>query len=84
MADDKKMLESMDFEQHLQEMGDNQLELIKFIARQQFQMSTLCPVHDRRLRRLENRTKKELGVTGGIGAFFGVAIGAVVDYLLRR
>lgn len=84
MTGDKSMLNDMEFESKLNDLGDNQLELLKFVARQQYQTSLLCPIHDRRLRKLENRTKKELGVTGGIGAFFGVAIGAVVDYLMRR
>jgi hypothetical protein len=84
MTDDKKMLDSMEFEQHLQEMGDDQLALLKFVARQQYTMSQLCPLHDRRLRKLENRTKKELGTTSGISAFLGVVIGAAIDYLMRR
>jgi len=78
------ILSDMDFEQHLSEMGDNQLELIKFVARQQYQMSKRCPVHDKQIRALQNRTKKEIGASGGVGAFIGVIIAGVADYFLRR
>lgn len=77
-------LSDMEFEQRLTDMGDNQLELIRFVARQQYQMSKLCPVHSKKIKDLENRTKKEIGTTGGIGAILGVAIASVIDYLLRR
>ena len=82
MAD--KILSDMDFEQHLQEMGDDQLALLKFVARQQYSMSLLCPLHDKRLKNLENRTKKEIGVTGGISAIVGGAIIAAINYFTSR
>ncbi len=78
------ILSDMEFEQHLTEMGDNQIELIKFVARQQFTMSTLCPIHSKRIEKLENRTKKELGITNSISAAFGVAIASALDFFLRR
>lgn len=78
------MLSDMEFESRLNELGDNQTELIKFIARQQYQMSKLCPIHDKKIKALQNRTKREMGATGGIGAFIGVSIAAVIDYFMRR
>lgn len=84
MSDNKGMLSNMEFEQRLNEMGDNQTELIKFVARQQYEMSKLCPVHTIKIKALETRSKKEIGASGGIGAVIGVAIAGVVDYFLRR
>lgn len=78
------MLSDMEFEQRLTEMGDNQTELIKFVARQQFEMSKLCPIHDRDIKKLQNRNRKEIGATGGIGALFGASLAAILDYLMRR
>ena len=78
------MLSDMDFEHRLNEMGDNQTELIKFIARQQFQMSKLCPIHEKQIKAIQHRTKKEIGASGGIGAVLGVVIATVIDFLLRR
>ena len=84
MADNPNMLSDMDFEQKLNEQGDNQAELLKFVARNQYQMSKLCPIHSKKIEKLENRTKKELGATGGIGAIIGVAIASVIDYFMRK
>jgi len=78
------MLNDMDFEQKLNELGDNQTELIKFIARQQYDMSKVCPIHDKRLKKVENRTRKEAGITGGAGAVFGGLVMGAIDYFLHR
>ena len=78
------ILDNMDFEHRLEEMGDNQIELLKFVARQQFAMSQLCPIHDKRIKKLENRGKREIGATSGISAILGAVIVAVIDFLFRR
>jgi len=79
-----EFLNDMEFETKLNEMGDNQLELLKFVARQQYQTSKLCPVHNARIKSLENKNKKLFGVVGSIGAIIGSIIAVIVDYILRR
>ena len=79
-----EFLSDMDFEQKLNEMGDNQTELIRFIARQQYQTSKLCPVHNQRISKLEAKTKKETGVVGGVGAAVGIVIASAIDFFMRR
>ncbi len=78
------MLSDMEFEERLQQLGDNQLELLKFVARNQYNMSKLCPIHSKKIEKLESRHRKELGTTGGIGAVIGVAIASALDFFLRR
>ena len=76
------LLNELDFEKRIAQLSDR--ELIEFVARQQYTVSMLCPVQDKRLTKLESRTKKELGVVGGAGAFVGSAIGAVLNFFLGR
>ena len=78
------MLTDMEFEQRLVEMGDNQPALIRFIARNQYQMSKLCPIHAKKIKSLENKTTKELGIFGGLGALLGATVAGAIDYFLRR
>ena len=78
------LLDELEFERRLNEFGDDQVSLLKFLARQQYQTSKLCPIHDKEIKALQNRTRKELGATGGIGAVFGAAIATAFDYFLRR
>jgi len=84
MNNPTNMLSDMEFEEKLKDMGDDQTELLKFVARNQYQSLKLCPIHEKAIKALQNRTKKELGATGGIGAILGVAIATALDYLLRR
>ena len=79
-----KMLNALEFEQRLEEFGDNQLELLKFVARQYYETSNLCPIHDKSIKNLEKQNKKLFGIVGGAGAILGTAITAMVDYFLRR
>ena len=78
------MLTDLDFEKQLEEFGDDQINLLKFLARQQYQTQKLCPIHSKKIEKLESRHRKELGTTGGIGAMIGVAIASAIDYLWRR
>jgi len=85
------MLDDMAFNRELEEMGDDLPKLVKFMAWRQFEMTKqletvtqLCPVHGKRIRALENRTKKEIGATGGVSALIGAGIAAAVDYFVRR
>lgn len=80
----KNMLSEMEFEQRLNEMGDDQISLLKFLARQQYQMSQLCPIHSRQIKAIQNRDKKFFGAIGGISGVIGATIAGVVNYLMRR
>lgn len=71
----------LEFEQHIAELSDR--GLIEFVARQQRDMSKVCPAHDRRLKKVESRTKKELGVSGGLGALITAVILGVIEYFRR-
>ena len=84
MLNGKNFLNEMEFEQRLEEMGADQLALLKFIARNQYEMSKLCPIHDRDIKHLQNRSKKEIGASGGIGAIIGAALATAIDYFMRR
>ena len=82
MQNGKKILNELEFEQHIAKLDDR--GLIEFVARQQYDMSIICPIHADKIKKLETRRKKELGASGGFGAFIGAAIVGVLDYFIRR
>ena len=81
---DHDMLDDLEFENQISELGDNQPELIKFVARQQFSTSKVLVSHDKRIKSLENKNKKLFGFVGATGAILATAVTATIDYLLRR
>jgi len=84
MADEIDMLEDAEFENQISAMGDNQLELTKFVARQQFTTSKVLVSHGKRIKKLEKQNRKMMGIIGSAGAIFGTAITATIDYMLKR
>ena len=84
MPDSNGMLGDMDFEQKLNDLGNDEPELIRFIARQQFSTSKVLVDHGKRIKSLENKTKKMMGAVGGAGAIFATAVTATLDYFLKR
>ncbi len=84
MQDPNGMISEMEFERQLEDMGDNQLELIKFIARRQYRMTTVCVNHGRKIYKLEIRNKRILAITGGSGTFLGGLAITVFNYFSNR
>ena len=82
MNNGKKILNELEFEQHIAKL--NNRGLIEFVARQQYDMSLLCPVHSRDIERLKKRSRKEIGASGGIGVVIGGVLLGIVDFFLRR
>ncbi len=82
MSNSKNILSDLDFEKHISELSDR--GLIEFVARQQYDMAKLCPIHDKDIKSLQNKNNKMLGAVGGIGALIGGAITGTLDYFLRR
>ena len=78
------MLDDLEFENQLAELGDNQPKLLNFIARQQFSTGKVLVNHGRRIKSLESKNKKVMGAVGGLSAIFATAITWTVDYLSRR
>ena len=71
---DNNMLGDLEFENQINELGDNQTELIKFVARQQFSTSKTMVSHGKRIKSLESKNKKMFGFVGGAGAILATAI----------
>ena len=78
------MLNDMEFEGELNRMGGDQLELIKFVARQQHAANNRSVDHEARLKIVENRSKKMLGAIGSAGVFLGGLIVAIMEFAIRR
>ena len=76
------ILNDLEFAQKIHQMSDR--ELLEFTAKETYNVTILAHSNHSRIEKLESRTRKELGATGGIGAVFGVAIASVIDYFLRR
>ena len=74
------MLSDIEFENQINELGYNQLALIKFVARQQFSSSKLLVTHDTRIVTLENGSRKLSGITGGISGTITAIIISVINY----
>ena len=79
-----EMLDDLEFENQISELGDDQPALIKFVARQQFSTSKVLVDHGKRIKSLENKNRKVMGFVGGASAIFATAVTATIDYLLRR
>ena len=78
------MLDDMEFEQKLNDLGDNQTELIRFIARQQFSSSKIIISHNKRIKVIEEGNKRTSTITGGISGAVTAAIIGVIDYFSRK
>ena len=79
MSDDE-MLKDAEFENEMTAMGEDQLSLIKFNTRQQYQLSKVVGSNVKRIKRLEGQNKKVFSAVGIISA----SIVAAVNYLLGR
>lgn len=84
MADEIDMVEDAEFENQINEMGDDQPALIKFVAWQQFRASKVLVSHGKRIKKLEGQNKKAMGFVGATGAVIATAVVASLDYFLRR
>jgi len=78
------MMEDAEFEMQITAMGDDQPALLKFVARQQFSVGKIVVSHGRRIRTLEKRNKKVMGIIGGSGAILATAVVAAIDFFLHR
>ena len=78
------MLNDLEFENQLNDMGDDQPELIKFVARQQFTSSKLLAVHDKKISDLENGDRKTSSIAGGISGTISSIIIGVISYFTNK
>jgi len=76
------MLSDLEFENQMNELGDNQIALIKFIARQQFASSKVLTIHEAKIVTLENGDRKTSGIVGGISATIVSVIIGVINYFV--
>lgn len=84
MASEIDMLENMEFEERLNDLGDDEPELIRFIARQQFATSKVLVNHGRRIKKVEGQSKRTMGIIGGVGAVIATAFIQTLNYLLGK
>mgnify|MGYP001574490050 CR=1 FL=1 len=78
------MLNDLEFENQLNDLGDNQPELIKFVARQQFTSSKLLAVHDKKIADLEVGDRKASGIVGGISGTITSTIIGIIGYFTNK
>lgn len=84
MTNGREMLNDLEFENHIQELGDDLPKLVKFVARQQFEMSKELPAIERRVKDLEGRNNRFFGAVGGISGLLGAAFVKAIDYFITR
>ena len=78
------MLNDLEFENQLNTFGDNQLELIKFVARQQFASSKLLTAHDTKITILESGDRKVSSVVGGISGTITAIVISIISHFTNR
>ncbi len=85
MAQDEiNMLEDAEFENQMNALGDDQPALIKFVARQQFATSKVLITHGRKIKALERRSNRTMGIIGGTGTLIGAVIASIFEYFIKR
>ncbi len=84
MPEHNSIVDDLDFENKINKLGDNQLELIKFIARQVHSTNIIVGDHTTRLNRLESTGRRALQIGGAIGGGIGSAIVAGIYFLTER
>ena len=82
MAQDDSMLDNLEFERRIGEMGDRELQ--EFTARESFHTHRVVRGHDKRIRNLEGKHRKALSISGGIGSMIGAAIIAIINYFTTK
>ncbi len=78
------VLNDIEFENQINKLGDNQIALIKFVARQQFACSKLLALHDTKIASLEIGDRKASSIIGGISGTITAIIVGVIGYLTKR
>lgn len=76
------VLDDIEFENQINELGDNQTALIKFVARQQFAASKVLVAHDKKIVALESGDRRTSSIAGGITGTITAAIIAVINYFV--
>ena len=80
MPNGNELNEQLEFEERIRRWSEPE----QFIARQVYKMASACPAHDRRIKALEDNTKKSAGITGGIsGTITGTIVG-IISYFTGR
>ena len=78
------MLSDIEFENQINELGDNQLALVKFIARQQFTSSKILAIHDTKIASLESGDRKISGIMGAISGTITAVVIGIISYFTNR
>ncbi len=76
------ILDDLDFERQIGELSDRGLS--EFTARQVFESRKDIHSNTKRIKSLENKSKKIFAITGGAGTFFGGAIVALINYFTNK
>jgi len=82
MPNGKCILNELDFETHIERMGDR--DLLEFVARQNYETSIRCEKHDNRITTLENQQRRMAGLTGGIAGMVSSIIVGIINYFIRN
>ena len=80
-----RLNDQLEFEENIRKMDDR--ELLEFTARQVYSVRELCPLHEKRLKVLEDidkHDKRRLSLSGSVGGLIAGGVVALLDYFSKR
>ena len=79
---DIHILDDAELEERMKSFTDRQLS--EFTLRQVTVICRQYVAYGKRIKDLEDRDRKTFGLIGGLGAFFGTAVGAAASYIWEK
>ena len=74
--------QELDFEKLISGMNDH--DLLKFVARQNYDTCIRCEKHNARITNLENQSKKMSGIFGGIAGTITAVVIGIINYFVGK
>ncbi len=82
MANGEEFITDLEFESHIKDMNDRQLQ--EFTARQVYDVCSVVSKHAKRIVALEKKSNKIIGAAGAVGTGIGAGVIAIISYFTNK
>ena len=82
MPNGNYVLNDLELEEKMRDMSDRQL--LEFNTRQSYATTILAHSNEKRIKGLENRSKKAFALSGGVGTLIGGVIIGMINYFTNK